>query len=226
MLIADDEADARNLIAVALDSTTLSLQFAASGDEAIAKCREDMPDLAILDVQMPGSTGLEVCSWIKSHSCRALVPVLLLTCQSEVHDRVQGLDCGADDYIVKPFAFAELAARVRAFVRIKALTDELRATQELLADKERQLIAAQVGGAAAHELGQPLTSIMLHCELLQSLPIQEDQFLTTAATLSKECARIRETLACLSKVDQYRTREYVGNDAILDLKNSSTKASE
>src|SRR5262245_8431476 len=82
-------------------------------------CEEDY-DAIILDVMLPGMNGLELCRRLRADDCWA--PVLLLTAREAIEDRVQGLDAGADDYLTKPFSFAELAARVRALVRRPAST--------------------------------------------------------------------------------------------------------
>ena len=221
ILIADDEADARNLIGCALEAPSHELLYAADGSEAMEICRDSLPDIAVIDVQMPGKTGIEVCREIKALAEGCFVPVLLLTCQSEIPDKVHGLDSGADDYITKPFSFAELAARVRSFLRIKKLSDELKKTQNLLAQKERELVAAQVAGAAAHELGQPLTSIVLNAELLNSIDPHSPAFKETLSSLGEECRRIKEILDALTSVERYRVTEYANGLSILDIKQSS-----
>lgn len=217
VLIADDEADARMLIGIALDQRLFELAYCVDGKQAIELCSQAMPDLAIVDIQMPHCNGMEVCKWIKEHCSNNFVPVLLLTCQSEVIDKVTGLSCGADDYITKPFAIAELAARVQAFLRIKTLADQLRRTQNLLAEKEKELVAMQVAGAAAHELGQPLTSIVLNCELLGCLEKQAPAFEQTLKVVISECSRIRKTLAALNSLEQFSVKPYAGSMEIADL---------
>ena len=98
----------------ALTADGYDVVTAADGDEALAEFEEKQPDLVLLDVMMPGLSGLDVCRRIRE---RSATPVLLVTAKDEVPERVAGLDAGADDYIVKPFALEELLARVRAQVR-------------------------------------------------------------------------------------------------------------
>ena len=91
-----------------------TVDTASNGTEALAKARESEPELVILDIMMPGIEGIEVCKRFRQVSA---VPILMLTAKGTVADRVVGLDSGADDYLVKPFAFDELLARMRALLR-------------------------------------------------------------------------------------------------------------
>jgi len=139
ILIADDDEDARILLNALLSNDSFSLTFCANGDEAIAFCKKSLPDLALLDVQMPGAGGLEVCKTIKKLSKNSFLPVLLITCCSDPTEKVEGFKAGADDYITKPFFSDELLARIQTFVRLKNTTDQLRAANEELAKKEELL---------------------------------------------------------------------------------------
>ena len=94
------------------------MDTALDGDEALAKASWTPYDLVCLDITMPGVDGLEVCRALRVNSAEGVVPrVLMLTARDTLEDRVRGLDVGADDYLVKPFAFDELAARVRSLLR-------------------------------------------------------------------------------------------------------------
>jgi two-component system response regulator MprA len=91
------------------------VELAASGEEALDRVAAEPPDAVILDVMMPGIDGLEVCRRIRAAGDRT--PILMLTARDAIDDRVAGLDAGADDYLVKPFALRELQARLRALLR-------------------------------------------------------------------------------------------------------------
>jgi two-component system response regulator MprA len=97
-----------------LEADGYGVTVAQEGDEALAILRRDAVDLVILDVMLPGADGFEVCRRLRRES---LVPVLMLTARDEPVDKVTGLDCGADDYVVKPFDPGELLARARALLR-------------------------------------------------------------------------------------------------------------
>ncbi|HLZ72706.1 MAG TPA: response regulator transcription factor [Dehalococcoidia bacterium] len=114
VLVVDDDERVRNVMRRALRLEGHRVSEAADGEAALRNLREADPDLVILDLRLPGIDGIEVCKRLRSVS---EVPVLMLTARDTVPDRVQGLDSGADDYVVKPFDLDELLARVRAFGR-------------------------------------------------------------------------------------------------------------
>jgi two-component system, OmpR family, response regulator MprA len=117
ILVVDDERSVREALRRALELEGYDVELAGNGHEALHKLdeREREPDVVVLDVLMPGIDGLEVCRRLRRAGRR--LPVLMLTARAEVADRVAGLDAGADDYIVKPFALEELFARLRALLR-------------------------------------------------------------------------------------------------------------
>jgi len=117
ILVVDDERAVRESLQRALELEGYHVELAADGESALAVIAEraQSPDALILDVLMPGIDGLEVCRRLRGAGNS--VPVLMLTARSEVDSRVAGLDAGADDYLPKPFALAELLARLRALLR-------------------------------------------------------------------------------------------------------------
>lgn len=215
--IVDDEQPARDLVEACLLGTELKLSLFSSAEEFSENCKHCMPDLAIVDRLLPGLSGDELCLRLKQQTASSFLPILMLTSQKEIVDKVSGLNCGADDYLTKPFAFDELIARVRSLLRIKQLTNQLQKTQDLLADREKQLIAMEVAGAAAHELGQPLTSVLLNCELLQKEGNNRDILYSISGKIVEQCARMRAIIAQLTAVRSYATRDYAGGLKILEL---------
>jgi len=116
ILIADDERAVRESLRRALELEGYQIELAADGREALYRLEtESQPDAIVLDVLMPGVDGLEVARTIRRSGSR--VPILMLTARTQVEDRVEGLDAGADDYVTKPFALEELLARLRALLR-------------------------------------------------------------------------------------------------------------
>lgn len=115
VLVVDDEPAVRTSVRRGLILAGYDVEMAADGDEALAAFSGAPPDAVILDVLMPGTDGLEVCRRLRAVGDRT--PVLMLTARDGVSDRVTGLDAGADDYLVKPFALEELLARLRALLR-------------------------------------------------------------------------------------------------------------
>jgi len=115
VLIVEDELRMASLIRRGLAQEGLSVDIAISGEEALWMASATEYDAIVLDVMLPGISGFETCRRLRTRGVWA--PVLMLTARDSVEDRVTGLDMGADDYVVKPFAFAELLARLRALVR-------------------------------------------------------------------------------------------------------------
>lgn len=115
ILVVDDDAKIRAVLRRGLSYEGYHVVEAASGEEGLAKAREHLPDLVVLDIMLPGIDGLEVTRRLRAAGDDSAI--LLLTARDEVRDRVEGLETGADDYLVKPFSFEELLARVHALLR-------------------------------------------------------------------------------------------------------------
>lgn len=114
ILVVEDEDRILQFLQRGLTYEGYRVEVAADGPTGLSLARENPPDVVILDWMLPGMDGLEVCRRLRAGGA---VPILMLTAKDSVGDRVQGLDAGADDYLVKPFAFDELLARVRALLR-------------------------------------------------------------------------------------------------------------
>jgi two-component system response regulator MprA len=115
VLLADDDRAIRESLERALQLEGYQVVSAADGVQALSFIRREVPDLAILDVMMPGVDGLGVCRVLRADGVR--IPILMLTARVDVTARVEGLDAGADDYLAKPFELQELLARMRALLR-------------------------------------------------------------------------------------------------------------
>ena len=114
VLIVEDEPTVRETLAEALIEDGLQVTTAADGPQALERFRADRPDLLVLDLMLPGMSGIEVCRVIRAESP---VPILMLTARDSELDKVLGLELGADDYVTKPFSLRELQARIRALLR-------------------------------------------------------------------------------------------------------------
>ncbi len=115
LLLAEDEKEMSNALVKILKSNNYSVDAVYNGNDALDYIESDIYDGAILDIMMPGMSGVKVLKEARAAGIKT--PVLLLTAKSEIDDRVEGLDAGADDYLTKPFAMKELLARVRALTR-------------------------------------------------------------------------------------------------------------
>jgi DNA-binding response OmpR family regulator len=115
ILLVEDERKVASFVARALKEESYAVDISENGTEALELARERAYDVILLDVRLPGLTGIEVCSELREQGIET--PILMLTARTLVEQRVEGLDAGADDYLTKPFAVAELRARVRALIR-------------------------------------------------------------------------------------------------------------
>jgi len=121
VLVVEDEIDVANLVKHAIErGGDATVEVATSGAGALELVTRSAPDLVVLDLNLPGLDGTEVCRPIRARPAPSTLPIIMHTARTEESDRVLGLDLGADDYITKPFSPRELAARVRAVLRRKA----------------------------------------------------------------------------------------------------------
>jgi two-component system KDP operon response regulator KdpE len=159
ILIVDDEPQIRRVLRTTLTSQGYAVAEAKSGNEALDLFRVERPDLILLDVNMPGRSGLETCREIRGTSD---TPIIMLTVRNTERDKVQALDAGADDYVVKPFGSEELMARIRATLRRAAPAEAMPPflSADLQIDFEKRAVVAK---------GQPVRLTPKEFELLRQL---------------------------------------------------------
>jgi two-component system KDP operon response regulator KdpE len=176
ILVVDDEPQIRRVLQAALSSSGYDVIEAKNGQEAVEMVIRERPALILMDVNMPGMSGLEACSKIRLSFPG---PIIMVTVRNSEHDKVLALDSGADDYVVKPFAMGELLARIRAALRRSDSEEPLPkfASPQLSVDLERRIV--DVRGQRVHltpkefdvlrllitQQGKPLT----HQKLLQTV---------------------------------------------------------
>ena len=130
VLVVDDILSNVKLLEAKLAAEYFEVITASNGEQALARVAEELPDIVLLDVMMPGMDGFEVCRRIKANTKTAHIPIVMVTALDQPSDRVTGLDAGADDFLTKPVDDTALFARVRSLVRLKMMTDELRMREE------------------------------------------------------------------------------------------------
>jgi two-component system cell cycle response regulator len=136
VLIVDDIPANRKLLAARLTAEYFEVVIADNGAAAIEICESGKCDIVLLDVMMPGLSGIEVCRRLKANPKTAYIPIVMVTALDQPSDRVQGLEAGADDFLTKPVTDTALLSRVRSLVRLKMLTDEL---------SVRAMVSAEMG---------------------------------------------------------------------------------
>ncbi|MCC6954232.1 MAG: response regulator transcription factor [Deltaproteobacteria bacterium] len=239
VLVCDDDPDARALISSTMTAAGYNVVEAGDGAEAQEICLVQLPDVIVMDIMMPKMTGMEFLAWFREAVTDPYVPVLLLTALDQVDNRVAGLAQGADDYVTKPFHYRELQARVEALLRVRSLNmslrersrelersnQELHKAQAMLLQNEREMVAARMAGAAAHNLGQPLTTLFLNLYILEKYFAAQDASLDAVtresieamSVIRAQCGAMKEILSKLRALDPEKTRDYVGETKIFDI---------
>lgn len=228
ILIADDDADSRIVVASVISILGHSPVVVHGGGEALEECERQLPDLAIIDYMMPSVNGIEMCHRLKTIPGGELVPILMLTARDSMQDKISALEEGVDDYLTKPFNYQELRARVTALLRVRDLnlslvakTEELQKMQERLVASERQVAVGQLAGTAAHQLGQPLSAIMLNCFLIEKLPKEDPKFMGAVTAIKNDVRRMVEMIDKLRTIKASAREEYFEGTEILKLKDEA-----
>jgi two-component system response regulator MprA len=177
VLLADDDSRLRQFLELELQEEGYAVRSCSDGMGALTDIRQQPPDLVILDWMLPDLSGVEVCQRLRSTGLH--LPVLMLTGRDAVADRVQALDAGADDYLVKPFSIEELLARLRALARRSPMGGGGQATSEVLQLEDLQL------DLASHEVSRGGVPVqlsrtefhLLHCLLADPGRVQSRQSL-------------------------------------------------
>jgi two-component system response regulator MprA len=171
ILVVEDEPEITHFLKRGLTYKGFEVTIASSGEQVLHTMQQHPPDLVLLDIRLPDIDGYEVCRRLRA-SGHTSTPVLMLTAKDEVTDKITGLDCGADDYITKPFAFEELVARIRA---------ALRRLEYQTSPKRRIQVADLILDTAARQVWRGGRAIELTaCEynLLELLVLHAGQVLT------------------------------------------------
>ena len=201
LLIIEDEFAMRTALADCLSAEGYRVLTAADGAEGLQRALDEQPDLILLDVMMPKLDGFAVCAELRRLQHPA--PILMLTAKGQLEDRVRGLDCGADDYLVKPFSTDELLARVRALLRRTARVQRASTTLtlgETQIDFARQ--TATCRGRPLHLTAKEFAMLRLLADA-EGQPVTREQFLDlvwgygafpTTRTVDNHLASLRRKL--------------------------------
>jgi len=212
ILVVEDEADIAGLIKHTLErGGEATVSIVNSGDAALKAVSEQVPDLMILDLNLPVLSGTEVCRLVRARPASARMPIIMLTARTAESDRVAGLDLGADDYVTKPFSIRELAARVRAVLRRREGASAVPAAENIY---KGERLWADFDAVSVQVDGEPVRLTRREFELLKYLVenrnrvLSRDRLLTDVwgyqytggtRTVDVHVRRLREKLPMLSE---------------------------
>ena len=183
ILVVEDEPDIANLVKHTLErGADTQVRIVTSGDAALSAVTDEVPDLVILDLNLPVLSGFEVCRILRSRPATKSVPIIMLTARTAELDRVSGLDLGADDYVTKPFSLRELAARVRAVLRRRQTPSAAADTVSVHRGKH---LTADFDAVAIAVDGKPVRLTRREFELLRCLVENRNRVLSRDRLLER-----------------------------------------
>ncbi len=217
VLLADDDELMRELLAAVLEVHGHGVEMFGDGDAVWSAFERDPAEMVVLDWQMPGADGLEVCRRVRAHEHGRYTYLLVITARSGMNSLEAVLDAGADDYLSKPVTPEDIAARLRiAARRMETGAARRRAEEELR--KARYLAGiGEVSLALQHEINNPLTALISNASLLSSGIVGADDAKASIAVIEAQARRIADVLRRLAALDDPRTVEYARGQRMVDL---------
>lgn len=213
ILSVDDDIYNQHFIEVLLEKQNYRVASVNDGHKALSEARRLNPDMVLLDINMPGMDGFEVCRHLKEDKLTAHIPIIFVTGASSDDVLDRAFQCGATDYVCKPINRRELAARINAALL------QSRLTQKRL-EKEKLDALLETAGAVCHEFNQPLQILSITCEIMAIQNNNGPEMDKRIQTIRKQVNRMAGITKKLTKIAKYRTRPYVGSDKIVDLEKS------
>jgi DNA-binding response OmpR family regulator len=224
VLFADDDVIARTLMAAVLADLDHDVSVAENGEEAWQAFQRDPTPLVVLDINMPGLDGLEVCRRIRQHEAGRDVFVLIVTARDGRDDLTRVLEAGADDYVTKPTSPENLRARLEIAKR-RIAQDMVRRTAEEELARSRWLAGiGETTIALEHEINNPLSALLGHAELMMmDNGLNEDQQ-EQLRIIQEQAARIAQVVRRLAKLKNPQSVEYLAGALMLDLSSRTGKS--
>lgn len=210
ILVVDDDPNVRKLLQATLRVQGHDVVLASNGEEGIAAVSECRPDLILLDIMMPGMSGVELCRFLRSWGREDFIPIIMLTARADTESIVEGLDSGADEYLTKPFDSQELMARVRSMLRLKRMHSDLTEAQRVAA-------IAQMAISLKHEISNPLQAVLGFADVLLERLEKGDPRADSLKAIILNAERIKELVNRLSQLKSAQTTTYIGETKMIDL---------
>ncbi len=194
LLAVDDSATNLKILATLLKKD-YTVEVAANGEEAIESARQILPDLILLDIDMPGLNGFEVCTRLKQDPMTANIPIVFLSALGSAEHKVKGLELGACDYMTKPFQRDEILARVRTHLETAKVHGSLNSNVKILQKQNRNL--DRFARNLAHDLRSPLTAVLGHASLLSLSQGLSDEAIESIRCIQEAGQNLNETVESL-----------------------------
>ena len=217
ILVVDDDPEIAALNKDCLENAGFAASVVLTGEECLEHVAQIPPDLILLDVELPGINGFEVCRQVRAQANLDQPSIIMVTALKDIPHKVTGLEGGADDYLTKPFEVPELLARVRAQLRIRELQSKLRKT-------DRLAIIGQAAIALSDKINSPLTSIIWQVRLaqgdLRTIRNVPESLIAGLESIVEEANRIEHVLKQLHEINELNFTQYDEFNIMLDLDGS------
>jgi len=211
ILIVEDEKDSRFIYERLLTKSGYCVKTAENGDDALEIIVEFKPKVILADWTMPKLNGVELCNILKNKEEYKLIYFILLTARTSLKDRVEGLDTGADDYLVKPIDNQELVARIRSGLRIHNLQNELKNIEHNKAIVE---LACTIG----HQINNPLSSLKMSiASLKEEVNLKKESIEEDFFVVDESLKRIQEFVKALQKLQSSEIMDYALDNKMLKM---------
>ncbi|MGA1875462.1 MAG: response regulator [bacterium] len=223
ILVVEDNVDILLLLQRMLKGKGYQVITADNENDAMRMIKEEDPHLVLLDLNLPkdgcgygDGNGYNICRMIKETEETKYIPVIIITCRSSLQEKIMGLEFGADDYIVKPFAKEEVLARVKSLLKLRSLHSQL-----IQAEKLATLV--QVAVRVNHEVNNPLCAISANAEIIKIMlnkGVELERIQAKADIILHEVDRIKQVIEKLSKATRVVSMEYISGIPMLDIDQS------
>jgi DNA-binding response OmpR family regulator len=212
-LVVEDDATVRTVITGRLRAVGHEVQIAADGRKGLEAAKQLGPDIVLTDWMMPEMSGMDLIRALRADAKLRSVYVVLLTSRDGIHDRVAGLEQGADEYLIKPWSDEELLARIQAGLRIQRLQREL-------ASAEHKAVLLTLAATLGHEINNPLTSLSAILQIARLRPESDPGLLDLLDRCEAQVERIVEVVTALRHLNDPRVTSYLGSTPMLNLHQS------
>lgn len=214
ILIVDDNPIDIKMEQIILEKDGYRTAIAADGAECIEMMGKTRPDLILLDISMPGMSGIEVCRIIKSDEVNGDIPVIFVTANTDSEILKEAFEAGGRDYVRKPVNRTEMSARINSALIEKRLTKKL-------LEEERLKGILETAGAVCHELNQPMQAVSGICELLMMDMLEDNPLFSDIRKIKGQIDRMAKITMKLMGITRYETRRYIVNRKIIDIDKAS-----